>query len=292
MLRDKNKREIVLSAVRPNAGMRAAYRRRLLRLIDDMQASYDRFLLAAYKKHEPEMAQIAEDVRGMTRVLRRSGIKGPVSVLGADSTPAKQLRMALNKLARRWKKNFDDAAADLARYFAKAAANRSDAQMRSILRRGGWTVKFKMTAPMRDVMSATIAENVGLIRSIPQEFHKNVEGLVMRGVTAGRDLQVISDGLRKQLGVTRRRAEFIARDQTNKMTASFTRVRYTELGIKEAIWLHSGGGKKPRPTHVKNSGKRYDVSTGWWDPAVKEYIYPGFLPNCRCVARPVVKGFS
>jgi SPP1 gp7 family putative phage head morphogenesis protein len=266
MIRDKNRREIILKAVRPNAGMRASYRRRLLALIDDMQASYDRFLLAAYKKNEPEMA--------------------------ADALPATELKRALAKLARRWKKQFAETSERLAEYFAKAAANRSDAQLRSILRKGGWTVKFKMTAPMRDVMTATIAENVGLIRSIPEEFHRQVEGLVMRGVTAGRDLHVISEGLQKQLGVAKRRAEFISRDQTNKMNASFTRVRQIEIGVTEAIWLHSGGGKTPRPTHVKNSGKRYNIRTGWYDPSVKKFIQPGELISCRCVARPVIKGFS
>lgn len=281
-LRDKDRRDVVLRAIRPNIGLRAAYRRRLLDLIEDMRASYDRFLLAAYKKHEPEML-IATD----------SHLPPIVEVWTVmDATPAKELQRALKKLRRRWKGQFDEAADRLADYFARASANRSDAELRSILRKGGWTVKFKMTAAMRDVMAATIAENVALIRSIPDEFYTDVEGLVMRGVTAGRDLKVIADGLEQKIGVARRRAEFISRDQVNKMTASFTRVRQVELGITEAIWLHSGGGKKPRPTHVKKSGKRYDVAKGWYDPAVKRFILPGSEPNCRCVSRPVIKGFS
>jgi SPP1 gp7 family putative phage head morphogenesis protein len=266
MIRDKNRREIVLRPVRPNVGARAAYRRKLLALIDAMQASYERFLIAAYRNNEPEMAQ--------------------------DALPSTELKRALAKLTKRWNKQFDQAAEDLAAYFAKSAASRSDAQLKSILRKGGFSVKFKMTHAMRDVMNATIAENVSLIKSVPAEFQTQIEGLVMRGVTAGRDLQVISEGLQKQLGVAKRRAEFIARDQTNKMTASFTRVRQIELGITEAIWLHSHGGRTPRVSHVKNSGHRYDVDKGWYDPTVKQYIWPGILPNCRCVSRPIVKGFS
>jgi hypothetical protein len=57
--------------------------------------------------------------------------------------------------------------------------------------------------------------------------------------------------------------------------------------------LHSGGGKEPRRTHVKNSGKKFNVAQGWFDPdkTVRKYIQPGELINCRCVSRPV-KGFS
>jgi uncharacterized protein with gpF-like domain len=64
------------------------------------------------------------------------------------------------------------------------------------------------------------------------------------------------------------------------------------MGLIDAIWLHSGGGKTVRKSHVKNSGKRYDIRTGWYDPEVKRFIQPGELINCKCVSRPVVRGFS
>jgi uncharacterized protein with gpF-like domain len=265
-LRGETGREIVLRAVQPNAGLRAGFRRRLLALVDEMTASYDRWIRAQYRAKPPAMAE--------------------------DASPAKELERELKRLAKRWDARFDEAAEAMAKYFAKSASARSDAAMRSILKRGGWSVKFKVTRPMQDVMNATIAEQVGLIRSIPQEFHNQIQGLVMRSATVGRDLSTLSTELKQRYAITRRRAELIARDQNNKMTASFTRVRQVELGITQAIWLHSGGGKKPRPTHVRNSGKRYDVQKGWWDPAIKRYIWPGTEINCRCVSKPVVRGFS
>jgi SPP1 gp7 family putative phage head morphogenesis protein len=265
-LANKAGKEIVLSPVRANAGIRAAYRRRLMTLVDEMITSYRHWLEAAYRANPPALAQ--------------------------DATPAKELERELKRLARRWQKQFDDAAPKLAAYFAKSAAARSSSSLRSILRNGGWSVKFTMTAAMRDVLAATVAENVSLIRSIPSEFRTQVEGLVMRSVTAGRDLSVLSKSLENKFALPRNRAILISRDQNNKATAVFTRARYLEMGVKEAIWLHSAGGKTPRPTHVKKSGKRYDVAKGWLDPAVGRYIFPGELINCRCVARPVVKGFS
>lgn len=266
MIRNKTGKQITFAAVRPNAGLRAAYRKRLLALVEEMAASYEHWLKARWRAKPPEMA--------------------------ADASPAKELERELKRLSRRWKGRFDEAAEEMAEYFAKATSQRSSAAMRSILKRGGWSVKFKVTDAMRDVMNATIAENVGLIKSIPEQYHRQVEGMVMRSAVAGRDLKSLTGELMDRYRVTRRRAEFIARDQQNKMTASFTRVRQLEIGITEAVWLHSAGGRRPRPTHVRQSGKRYDVQKGWWDPAVREYIWPGILPNCRCVSKPIVKGFS
>src|SRR5205085_12109859 len=101
-----------------------------------------------------------------------------------------------------------------------------------------------------------------------------------------------SKELRHRFGVTRRRAALIARDQNNKVSGALHRVRQLELGIEKAIWIHSGGGKHPRPTHVRNNGKQYDVAKGWYDPAEKKFVMPGELINCRCVSRPVIAGFS
>ena len=154
-------------------------------------------------------------------------------------------------------------------------------------------MKFRLTPAMRDVLDATVAENVSLIKSIASEYHTQVEGLVMRSVTAGRDLSFLTKELQERYGVTRRRAEFISLDQNNKATASLQRARQLELNLGTGIWMHSGGGRHPRPTHVKNNGKQFSIRDGWPDPALKgKKIWPGTEPNCRCVWRPVVQGFS
>jgi SPP1 gp7 family putative phage head morphogenesis protein len=255
-----------LSAVRPNAGIEAAYRKKLDALIAEMDNSVQYWLRAAYRANEPVMAQ--------------------------DRTPADELRDTIRKLARRWQKNFDEAAPELAQYFSRAVAERSSATLKAILKTAGFTVKFKMTPAMRDIMAATVGQQVSLIKSIPSQYFTNIEGIVMRSVQTGRDLAQLTNDLQEQFGVTRRRAAFIARDQNNKATASMTRARQDELGVTQAIWVHSGAGKHPRPTHVAMNGRKYDVSKGMWDPAVKRRIFPGEEINCRCISRPLIQGFS
>jgi uncharacterized protein with gpF-like domain len=257
-------------AVRPNAGLEAAYRRAMTRLVDEMDNSVRYWVAACYRKNEPEVA------------------------LAMDELPAQALLRAVRNLAKRWQKRFEAAAPKLAEWFAESSQTRSDAVLSKILRDGGFSVRWKMTKAMRDAMQATIGEQVGLIKSIPSQYFTQVEGMVMRSVASGRDLAPLARDLQKQYGVTKRRAAFIAQSQNNIATATLTRVRQLESGITKAIWVHSGGGKTPRPSHVKAGRDRvvYDVAKGWYDPHEKKYIWPGVLPRCRCVPRPVIRGFS
>lgn len=265
-----SRRPRTLAPVRASVGIEMTYRKKLDKLIDEMHRSIVYWISAAYRKNEPVLA------------------------MAADELPARALAATVRRLQRYWTKKFNDMAQELATYFGQAVAKRSDAALQSILRRGGMSVRFQMTRGQRDVLQATVQENVSLIKSIPQQHLQRVEGLVMRSVQTGRDLATLTDELQHQFGVTRRRAELIARDQNNKATGALQRVRHTELGITEAIWVHSGGGRHPRPSHVK-AGRdkvKYNVATGWFDPAEKRYVLPGELINCRCVARPVILGFE
>lgn len=248
-----------------NAGVEAEYRKRLVALIDEMHNSVLYWLKAAYRANEPEIAQ--------------------------DASPAFILREAVKKLTRRWQKRFDIAAKGLADYFATAVGQRSDAALKSALKRGGFTIDWTMSRAQNDVLQATISQQVGLIKSIPQQYLSNVEGMVARSVQTGRDLAQLAKDLQHQHGVTKRRAAFIARDQNQKATAALTRARQLEIGITEALWMHSHGGKTPRPSHVAMNGKKYDVAKGMWDADEKAFVLPGQLINCRCTNRPVVPGF-
>jgi SPP1 gp7 family putative phage head morphogenesis protein len=260
------KTEKVLRGVQPNAGIEAAYRGKMQALVAEMDKSVLYWLRAAYRGNTPVMAQ--------------------------DRTPADELRDAIRKLAKRWQKNFDEAAVEMAEHFSRSVAERSSGALMAILKKAGFTVKFKMTPAMRDIMQATIGQQVSLIKSIPSQHFTNIEGLVMRSVQTGRDLGQLTKDLQEQFGVTHRRAAFIARDQNNKATASMTRARQDELGVSEAIWVHSGAGKHPRPTHVAMNGKKYDVNKGMWDSAVNRWIFPGEEINCRCISRSIIPGFS
>lgn len=254
----------LLGAIHANAGIRAAYRRRLDALIERMAAATEAVIAALWRHNPPRLAQ--------------------------DESTGAGAADAINRLRRDWEREFASFAAAGARGFVRDTAAHADRSFAAQLRKLGFTVRFKLTAAQNDVVQAAVAENVSLIKSIPEQYLTQVQSIVMAGVQTGRDMHVIAQGLQDQLGVTKRRAATIARDQSNKATAATERVRREELELHEAVWLHSGGGKHPRPTHVKMDGKIYDVRKGMWDPAVKRYIWPGTEISCRCRDRVVVPG--
>jgi len=269
----KKKKEKVLRPIFPNAGLEAAYRKRLYALIDEMQNSVLYWIKAAWRANEPEMA-------------------AAVAELAEDELPVVAIARALRKLTQRWRRKFTDLSKFLGNWFVQSASDRSDAALRAALKRGGMSVEFKMTPAQRDVIAAATEESVSLIKSIPERYLTDVEGLVMRSAAAGRDLGTLTKEIRGRYGVTKRRAALIARDQNNKVHAQLQRARQIELGIKEAVWMHSSAGKKPRWQHVKMNGQRYNVVEGMWDPVEKKKIFPGQLINCRCTGRSVVPGFT
>lgn len=250
--------------MKPNAGVEAWYRRQLDKQIREMQSSVVYWLTANYKASGAAVAM--------------------------DASPAVFMRDAMRKLAKRWTRRFDDIAKKLADRFSNDAMKNSDVSLYNALDTAGFTVEFKMTAPMNNALQATITENVGLIRSIPEKYFTEVEGLVMRSVTRGRDLSFLTDELQKRYGITRRRAALIARDQNNKATSVMQSARQQSLGITEGIWRHSHAGKEPRPSHVKADGEKFDLSKGMY--LDDKWVMPGEEINCRCTWSPVIPGLS
>lgn len=256
-----------LRPVRANQGLRFRYQRQMLALIDSMSDSIKYWLTAQYRDAPPLLAQ--------------------------DASPSKEMLKRFKELAKRWSKRFEEASPKIAEAYLKGAFKATDSAMRMALKDAGFAVKFQMTPAMRDAFNASLAENVGLIKSIPTEYLQQVEGVVARAYASGRDLQAMVTQIRKLYPKAANRAVLIARDQSNKANAVVSRARQLELGIQEAEWLHSSGGKTPRPEHVKagRERRRYNIAKGCPIPnekGVVEYIMPGELINCRCVSRPVL----
>ena len=178
-------KDILLPAVRPNPTTEARFRKRLKALIEEMHRSVAYWIIAQYRETPPEIAQ--------------------------DATPASELQKAMKELSTRWLKRFDDAALELAEYYTKSISKRSDAQLKAILKKSGFAVKFRMTKAQRDIIDATVNESVSLIKSIPQKYLGDVEGAVMRSVQTGRDIGKLSATLNKTYGVTKKRATTIER---------------------------------------------------------------------------------
>lgn len=144
----------VIRAIKPNAGIRAKYRKRLVSLLDEMQRSVVWWLRAEYRKQETRIAQ---------------------------DSPASDLQDRLKRLFRYWTKRWRESAESFAREFVGSTRRRTEASMRQALKNAGFTVGMKAsTRAMNDVERALLLENYNIIKSIPQQYITDVTGLSYR----------------------------------------------------------------------------------------------------------------
>nr|DAP79016.1 MAG TPA: Minor capsid component [Caudoviricetes sp.] len=253
----KQSNEVILSPIMPNLGVEAAYRKSLKKLLAEMRKDVQSLIDSHYPKG-----------------LAQDGF--------SDG-----LQAAIRRLFRYWFNRLETLAPEIAGAFLHRSMSHTDKAFLSALRSAGLTVRFTQTEATRRAFDVALSGNVGLIRSIGQQYLSRVEDSVWRSVNAGYTMSQLSKELRKDFGVSERRAAFIARDQTNKAKAVIEKARRQELGITEAIWLHSHAGKEPRPSHVAANGKRFDVSKGMYLDG--KWVQPGEEINCRCSSRAVIK---
>lgn len=251
------------------AGPMHRYGFALARLIDPMLREYERELSAVFREYGPDLP-------------------------AQDASLASQARIALNRLQQKFAKAFRSVATGIVSRIFGQVDKASAASLGQSLKElsGGLTLQTNiMPAALAEAVTARTAENVALIKSIPQAFHEQIAGAVMRSVQpGGRGLADVTEALRKYGGITQRRADFIARDQVSKLTSVMNAERSKALGIRNFRWLHSGGGAEPRKLHLKLSGQVFSYDDlPVIDERTKERGLPGQLPNCRCRAVPLVE---
>ncbi len=243
--------------------------------------------------------QLLTEIREMNDEVRREIVNAirdnPLAQdanLAMDANPVEMIRKMLDVLSGKWVRDFINKAKSWSDEMIDKTQTAVDRGLLAAARRESMTINMQWTDAMLEKREAIIAENVSLIRSIPEKYFTEVEGMVYRAVARGGDRKMLADEIErnfgKRHGITRRRAEFIARDQTRKATSALSAARQQAAGIVEGEWVHSGGGNKPRHSHVKagRERKRFKLSEGCLIDG--EYIMPGQLPNCGCVWRPVL----
>lgn len=246
-------------------------------------------------KFRAELDRMVERMQKTTRreldKLYRSPEAPTIAMDASFSSIAARL---VRELTKRFTALFVDRAGGLAKAWAEGISRQSAVGLGQSLKdvSGGVTLKTDViSGAVADVVKASIKQNVALIKSIPREYFLEIEGEVMRSIQTGRGMADLQPFLEKRYGITKRRAALIARDQTSKATAAINRARMQGLGVKKFKWLHSMGGKEPRPLH-KNvlNGNVYSFD----DPPVidertGERGLPGVLINCRCRMLPVIE---
>lgn len=213
-----------------------------------------------------------------------------------DASIASQARILLNSLSITFQKLFNLKASSLAKTMVERTTRASATTVQESLKKltGGLTLKTSIVSSgEEESATALIAENVSLIKSIPQQYLKDVTGSVMRSITTGKGIVDLIPDLEKYEGITARRAKNIALDQTRKAYNSINRQKLLNNGTKQFEWVHSGGGLYPRESHIEISGKIFSFENIEEEQAAlgvpeNDRGFPGQPINCRCTMRPII----
>ena len=159
---------------------------------------------------------------------------------------------------------------------------------------------------LEDFVNMQINKNVSLVKSIPDEFFKQIEAEIYNGVSNGATYGSIAkriSGIKdisSVFGKLSNRTKFIARNEVENINAALVKKRSEKVGLKKFIWQTSRdervrgnpAGLYPdaKCSHYKLDGKEFT----WADGANcgTKVIYPGSDFNCRCVAINIIEGIN
>ena len=158
----------------------------------------------------------------------------------------------------------------------------------------------RVTAPVRaDVLSTLKAAG-----DIPKAKLSALGKVAVASVERGGDLGMLCDAIMSSgiAGMTEGRAAEITRHIHSRATSIMNAQRQMGSGIQEAVWMYSGAPCYPNTkspsseqlaldaAHRAVNGQRYRVEEGL--TVAGQRTWPGREMGCKCLSRPVVKGFS
>lgn len=198
------------------------------------------------------------------------------------------LQNIINRIGEKWFDVFNKYSFGLAKQTVYKATDFSTKQFNRIKDNNPFLLKnTKNLQQTTKIVEASIAENVGLIKSIPTELHDKILGSVMRSVGSGNNLQELTENLSKITNQTKKRIDLIATDQVAKATALINQQNAINAGFTMAVWKKSIAGKTHRKSHADADGKEFNITKGCLIDG--EYILPREKINCKCSYKLIIK---
>lgn len=144
-------------------------------------------------------------------------------------------------------------------------------------------------APTGVTMRTLMAEQVGLIKSIPLKAAERVHWLTIEALKDSTRAPAISKAIQESAAVAKSRADLIARTEVARTATALTEARARSIGSTHYIWRTSGD------SDVRAGHKAMEGKVCAWDecPEVEENgrimrFHPGQIWNCRCWAEPII----
>lgn len=131
----------------------------------------------------------------------------------------------------------------------------------------------------RDVVPSFVAENVSLVKTLPERYHDRLAGLVEEAFSSGMRPETLASRIAELEDISESDAMRIARDQVGKLNGEFNMLRQTDMGVERYIW-RTMNDDRVRDEHSDREGESF----AWDDPP--DGGHPGEDIQCRCYAEP------
>lgn len=231
--------------------------------------------------------RVLDDYEWMSRRIDAAADGG---VVQDARPPATRMAETLNELYKKWQKHYNLLSVKASSWFARTVAKYVKNDMMLAFREAEYRGKMIREGKIafEDIEASVYAEAAALIKTIPQKYLERVSVTVNEAMRRGRDLDYLTRELQRAYGISERRANIIAHDQTAKATESLAITRAQAFGLTRAVWMHRSGAKVPREKHVEASGREFDLREGCLIDG--EYIFPAQKINCHCTFRLLFPG--
>lgn len=142
------------------------------------------------------------------------------------------------------------------------------------------------SAPTGALLQQKLAENVGLITSLPLEAAQRVHKLTLEKRSNSARSKDIAKEIMATGHVTQSRATLIARTEVARTGSALTEARALHVGSEAYIW------RTARDSDVRKSHKEMEGKLVRWDspPTLSDgtTTHAGQIYNCRCYAEVVI----
>ena len=290
----------VTRAINPNLGRQAAFQKRLKRLYND----FGRMILEDCLLYISSQSVLAEDdsLTNPRSPKERAELRRLMARINASIKADPELfRANMNAFIERnkfkWLERGSRIGESVARWYCQNCAVQLTRTQKANLISAGVNPSVFTAWKLPVIAHAYVSPTLyALMPAIVQETASKITGVlgkdiaaitqaVVDGFAQGNTLGTVLNVVRAMQGMTESRAQFIARDQTNRITERITIANDTDIGITQGIWIHRPGKYTSRETHIEMNNKPFNLKEGLFDPHVGYNVIPGELINCRCVYR-------
>lgn len=153
----------------------------------------------------------------------------------------------------------------------------------------GIGVPADFTPAMRKQLTEQLTSNLDLyVKDFTENMVRDLRQLVEENALTGMRSDKLARIIEAKFGVSKRKAEFLADQETGLLMAKYRQSRYQDIGVQEYIW-ETSKDKRVRDDHHALQGRRFSFNTPpVCDTATGRRCNPGEDYRCRCVPKAIV----